>query len=75
MIHGYYASISYVDAQVTKILAEIDCLGIADHTIIVLWGDHGFHLGDHGLWNKHTNFENATRVPLIMKIPGKKGRD
>jgi len=70
LIHGYYAATSYMDAQVLKLLEELDRLGIRKNTIIVLWGDHGWHLGDHGLWNKHTNFEQATRVPLLMSIPG-----
>ena len=69
LIHGYYACISYVDAQVGKLLDELDKLGIADNTIVVLWGDHGWHLGDHDLWCKHTNFEQATRSPMIIYDP------
>lgn len=71
LIHGYYASVSYVDAQVGKLLDQLDALGLADNTIVCLWGDHGWHLGDHGLWCKHTNFEQATRSPLIISAPGK----
>jgi arylsulfatase A-like enzyme len=71
LIHGYYAAVSYLDAQVVQLLDELDRLKIRENTIIVLWGDHGWHLGDHGLWNKHTNFEQATRVPLMISIPGK----
>jgi GH35 family endo-1,4-beta-xylanase len=66
-IHGYLACVSYIDAQVGLLLKELDDLGIADNTIVVLWGDHGFHLGDHGMWGKHTTLENATRVPLIIR--------
>lgn len=72
LIHGYYAAMSYTDAQIVKILNELDRLKIRDNTIIVLWGDHGWHLGDHGLWNKHSNFEQATHAPLIMSVPGMK---
>ena len=67
LIHGYYAAMSYMDAQLQKVLNELDRLGLSDNTIVVLWGDHGWHLGDHGLWNKHTNFENATHIPLIIR--------
>ncbi|ANY19321.1 Choline-sulfatase [Tsuneonella dongtanensis] len=70
MVQGYYAGVSYTDAQVGKVLAELDRLGLRDDTIVVLWGDHGFHLGDHGLWTKHTNYEQATRIPLIFAGPG-----
>lgn len=72
LIHGYYASISYMDAQVGKLIHTLDSLDLTKNTIIVLWGDHGWHLGDHGLWCKHTNFENATRAPLIISAPGMK---
>lgn len=72
LIHGYYAAVSYMDAQVQKLLDALDRLGIADNTIVIFWGDHGWHLGDHGLWNKHTNFENATHVPMLMRVPGMK---
>jgi arylsulfatase A-like enzyme len=72
IIHGYYAAMSYTDAQIMKLLEELDRLGIRKNTIIVLWGDHGWHLGDHGLWNKHTNFEQATHALLMMSIPGQK---
>ena len=72
LIHGYYAAISYTDAQIVQLLDELDRLKIRENTIIVLWGDHGWHLGDHGLWNKHTNFEQATHTLLMMSVPGKK---
>lgn len=70
LIHGYYAGVSYVDAQIGKVLAELDRTGLAENTIVVLWGDHGYHLGDHGLWTKHTNYEQATRIPLLFAGPG-----
>ena len=75
MIHGYYACVSYVDTLFGQILNKLEALEIADDTIVILWGDHGWHLGDHGLWCKHTNLEQATRSPLIIFDPSmaKKG--
>ena len=70
LIHGYMASISYVDAQLGKVLDELERLKLTENTVIVLWGDHGYHLGDHTLWNKHSNFEQATRIPFIFSGPG-----
>jgi arylsulfatase A-like enzyme len=70
--HGYYACVSYMDAQVGRVLAELDRLGLREHTVIVLWGDHGWKLGEHGAWCKHTNFENDTHAPLICRAPGQK---
>lgn len=70
LIHGYYASTSYVDAQIGVVVDELDRLGLAERTIIVLWGDHGFHLGDLGIWTKHTNYEQANRIPLVIVAPG-----
>ena len=72
LIHGYYAAVSYMDAQVGILLNTLDSLGTLNNTIIVLWGDHGWHLGDHDLWEKHTNLEQATRAPLIIAAPGMK---
>lgn len=69
LIHGYYASMSYMDAQLGRILDELERLGMEDNTIIVLWGDHGWHLGDHGYWTKHSNYEQANRIPLIIVDP------
>ncbi len=69
LIHGYYAATSYIDAQIGKLLAKLEEKGLTENTIVVLWGDHGWHLGDHGLWCKHTNFEHATRSPLIIADP------
>ncbi len=70
LIRGYYAATSYVDAQIGRVIDELDRTGVRDNTIVVLWGDHGYQLGEHGLWNKHTNFEVATRSPLIISAPG-----
>lgn len=70
LIHGYYAGVSYVDAQIGKLLDTLTREGLAKNTIVVLWGDHGWHLGDHGIWTKHTNFEQAVRQPLIIAGPG-----
>ena len=67
--HGYYACISYIDAQVGRLLDALDNEGLADNTIVILWGDHGWQLGEHGLWHKHTNFELATRAPLLISVP------
>jgi iduronate 2-sulfatase len=70
LIHGYYAGVTYVDAQIGKVLDALEREGLADNTIVVLWGDHGFHLGDHGIWTKHTNYEQAVHQPLIFAGPG-----
>ncbi|MGB3585930.1 MAG: sulfatase [Tunicatimonas sp.] len=71
LLHGYLAAISYVDAQVGLILKELDRLNLRENTIVVLMGDHGYQIGEHGMWaKKHTNFEMATRVPLIISAPG-----
>jgi iduronate 2-sulfatase len=68
--HGYYACVSYVDAQVGKVLAMLPRLGLEENTIVVLWGDHGYALGEEARWCKGTNFELDTRVPLIIRVPG-----
>jgi len=70
LIHGYHAATSYMDAQVGKVLDAMEASPLKDNTIIVLWGDHGWHLGDHGMWSKHTNYEQATRIPLLVRAPG-----
>ena len=74
LIHGYYACVSYSDAQVGKLLDKLKELGLEDNTIVVLWGDHGWHLGEHNLWCKHCNFEKVLHVPLILKIPGRSNK-
>lgn len=73
IMHGYYACISYIDAQIGKVMHQLDSLGLSENTIIVLWGDHGYHLGEQDLWCKSTNFELDTRVPLIIAAPGMEG--
>ena len=72
LIHGYYAATSFADAQIGRLLAALKEKGLAENTIVILWGDHGWHLGDHGMWCKHTNYEMATRAALVMRIPGQK---
>ncbi len=72
LIHGYHACVSYMDAQLGRILDALDELGLADNTIVVLWGDHGWKLGEHGMWCKHTNFEIDCHVPLVVSAPGMK---
>ncbi|MEO7413883.1 MAG: sulfatase [Opitutaceae bacterium] len=71
MRHGYYASTSYADKLVGDVLAELDRLGLADNTIVVIWGDHGWNLGEHDFWGKHNTLDTSIRVPLIIKVPGK----
>lgn len=71
--HGYYACISYVDAQLGKVMKSLEELGLKENTIIVLWGDHGYHLGEQTSWAKSTNFELDTRVPLLISAPNMKG--
>lgn len=68
--HGYYAAISFLDAQIGKVLDELKKQGLAENTIVVLWSDHGLHLGEHDLWCKTSNFELDARVPLIISQPG-----
>ena len=72
LIHGYYACVSYMDAQVGRVLAELDRLGLRDNTVVILWGDHGWKLGDYGAWCKHTNLEIDTHVPMLLSVPGQK---
>lgn len=72
--HAYLASTSYVDAQIGQLIEALDAAGVRDNTVIVVWGDHGWHLGDMGVWGKATNYEIATRVPLILWTPDMKIR-
>ncbi len=70
LIHGYYASVTYIDDLVGDLLNKLDELNLAENTIVVLWGDHGWKLGEYGSWCKHSNYEYDTRIPLIVKVPG-----
>ncbi|MBD5780077.1 sulfatase [Pelagicoccus sp. NFK12] len=71
MRHGYLAATSYVDKLVGDVLNELEALGLAENTIVVIWGDHGWHLGEYDFWGKHNTMHLATRIPLIVKAPGK----
>lgn len=73
LIHGYYACVSYTDAQIGKLLNELDRLELSDNTIVVLWGDHGWNLGEHALWCKHSCYETSMQIPMIIKAPGIEG--
>lgn len=67
--HGYYAAVSYTDAQIGKVLDALERLNLDENTVVVLWGDHGWHLGDLGVWGKHTTYEFALRSPLVVRAP------
>lgn len=73
LIHGYYACVSYADAQIGKLLDELDRLNISNNTIVVLWGDHGWNLGEHTLWCKHSCYETSMQIPLVVRAPGING--
>lgn len=70
--HGYYAAVSYMDAQLGRVLDELERTGLARNTVVALWGDHGWKLGEHDAWCKHSNVENDTNAPLIISAPGMK---
>lgn len=73
-LQAYYACVSFIDAQVGRLLDALDELDLAEDTIVVFWSDHGYHLGEHhGIWQKRTLFEQASRAPLIFRVPGAKG--
>ena len=72
LLHAYYAATSYMDAQLGRVLDELDRLDLTDETIVLFWSDHGYMLGEHGIWGKHTNFEDATLTPMIVSTPGGK---
>jgi arylsulfatase A-like enzyme len=70
LIHGYSACVSYTDAQIGKVLDELERLQLDRNTIVILWGDHGWNLREHGLWCKHCNYETSLHTPLIIRVPG-----
>ncbi|MDA7493047.1 sulfatase [bacterium] len=70
LIHGYYACVSFIDQQIGRLMEALEETGLADNTVIILCGDHGWQLGDHGMWNKHSCFETSMHTPLIVSVPG-----
>ncbi|QGJ68530.1 Iduronate sulfatase [Planctomycetales bacterium 10988] len=70
LIHGYYACVSFTDRQIGKVLQKLEDLNLKENTIVVLWGDHGWNLGEHNLWCKHCCFETSMHIPLIVRVPG-----
>ena len=68
--HGYFACVSYVDHLLGRLLDKLDELGLEDNTAVVVWGDHGWQLGEHNLWAKHCNFQTSLKVPLLLRLPG-----
>jgi arylsulfatase A-like enzyme len=74
LLHGYYACVSYIDAQIGRLVDALEALGLAENTVIVLWGDHGWKLGEHNSWAKQSNYEIDTRVPLIVSGKGIKAK-
>jgi len=71
LIRGYYASVSFVDAQIGRVVQALNKTGQSDNTIIVLWSDHGWNLLEHTLWQKHSCYETSLQIPLIVAVPGK----
>lgn len=69
LIHGYYACVSFVDDQIGRLLSALEEYDLAKNTLVIVWSDHGWKLGDHGMWCKHTNYEIDTRVPLLIRLP------
>ena len=72
LIHAYLACISYIDAQIGRLVTTLERTGLDKNTVVMLWGDHGWHLGENGTWGKHTNLEWGTHSPLILRVPGQK---
>ncbi len=68
--HGYYACVSYIDALVGEVISTLDSLGLRENTVIILWGDHGWNLGEHNFWSKHNTMHNSLNSPLILSAPG-----
>lgn len=73
MIRGYHACVSFTDAQIGRVLDELERLDLAKNTIVILWGDHGWNLAEHTLWCKHSCYETSMRVPLMIRVPGSEG--
>lgn len=71
--HAYYASVSYIDEQVGKVLKAVESNGLSNNTVIILWSDHGWHLGEHGIWGKHSLFDYSLKSPLVIKLPDQPG--
>ncbi len=72
LIHGYYACVSYIDEEIGRLIKHLKKLSIYENSIIVLWGDHGWQLGEHNLWAKHCNYQTSLKVPLLIKYPNQK---
>ena len=70
LVHGYYASVSYMDALIGDLINGLDALGLRENTTVILWSDHGFFLGEHGFWCKHSTFYEAIKIPFIISSPG-----
>ena len=70
MRHGYFVTTNYADKLVGDVLNELEKLSLAENTIVLIWGDHGWYLGEHEFWGKHNTLHNAISIPLIIKVPG-----